>query len=385
MTRSNRFHPTRFRLSLLTLLAAALSPIAQAGDCGDAPEGFGAATLAPAGLEDIAPGTLFQAPLGWIVAPTVAEAICASVELQAAEAAFIEHFGIAPKPGLVLDVAHVGNMKAIDPAGVPWVLPWRFQSESRLPESTDPREAAIRAQIQQQLAAAGKQPDPRQIDLLVEQSLNALDQTTRRTSASTQSLEPTAMRHELAHLWFIRWVWQSGRPAEGGYASGAPDWLDEMAAIAAESPQMTLSRRRQFAEALSEGRWIALRKFLDMPHPALSSPELTALLARAREQAQSTGASVLSVKIDDAPEQTEQAVLFYSQARSLLDYLRHRSRSPRILLAISQALHGGDSFTVWLEKAGADMGLASDIDALERDWLAWARAQPPTPQAETGK
>lgn len=367
----------QLRTTLLTLLLCAAGPIAAANDCGPAPEGFGPATQAPPpGLENIAPGTLFQAPLGWIVAPTSAEAICMAVEMEAGAVAFVEHFGIAPPPGVVMDVIHAARIKALLEGGVAWVMPWRFQSESS-PGKPTPRETAIRAQIEQQLAAIGKEPGTQEVDRLVKQALGSLDQ---KDSDNTKALEPTAVRHELAHKWFGLFVWRSESP-KGGYASGAPDWLDEIAAVSAESPQMTQSRRRQFAEAQAAGRWIPLREFTEMLHPVFAAPAMSETIARAQAEAQAAGASVTAMSMPSAsPELADRAVLFYTQARSLLDYLKHRSQSPRILRLIAEALQGGDSFPQWLATAGAGLGLPSDIDALEGDWLAWAHDQPPAKQ-----
>lgn len=373
--------------SLLALLVGSVALIAEAKDCGPAPEGFGPATRqTPSALENIAPNMRFRAPLGWIVAPTEADAICVALEMQAAEAAFIEHFGVAPEPGVVLDVTHVDLMKVLRESGMPWILPWRFASGSVLSTTPDPREAIVRAQIQAQLAASGKAAEAGQIDDLVQRALGALGETVGESgggAASGKALERTAIRHELAHLWFIRWVWGSEDKASQGYASSAPDWLDEIAAVAAESPQMTRSRRRHFAEALAAGRWIPLRQFTTMPHPALASPEMAALLTKAREQARASGAGVVSMPLDD-PEQAEQGLLFYSQARSVLDYFRYRSRSPAVLRIIAHALRDGTSFSDWLKVSGPSLGLAADVEALQRDWLTWARKQPPVPPTEAG-
>lgn len=363
----------RFRRTLLILLLSGLGPNADARDCGPAPEGFGPATRElPPGLENIEPRMFFKAPLGWIVAPTSAEASCAAVEMQAAAAAFFEHFGITPEPGVVLDTAHTNRIKALREGGMPWVMPWPLQSESA-PAKPTPRTTAIRAQIEQQMAASGRQPDPEMIDRLVKQALDSLGQT---DNDHGKALERTALRHELAHKLFIQFVWGAWDPSHG-YGSGAPDWLDEIAAVSAESPQMTQSRRRHFAEQRAADRWIPLREFIEMQHPVYASPKMSAMLALAREEAQEKGASVMSGSMSDVPpDEADRAALFYSQSRSLLDYLKHRSQSPRILLAIAEALRGGESFSDWLATAGPGLGLPSDIDALERAWLAWAVDEP---------
>lgn len=76
--------------------------------------------------------------------------------------------------------------------------------------------------------------------------------------AESTSLEPRAIRHEVAHLLFLNGVWPSTRGRSTRYGGDAPDWLDEAAAVAAESEGLTDARRAAFRKAARASQLIPL-------------------------------------------------------------------------------------------------------------------------------
>ncbi|HEX8308619.1 MAG TPA: hypothetical protein VF645_09405 [Allosphingosinicella sp.] len=77
------------------------------------------------------------------------------------------------------------------------------------------------------------------------------------------------LRHEIGHDLFIRYLVPSSR--EDQYGGDAPDWLDEMAAIAFEGAALTASRRRHAARYAREATLVPLGQFLTMTHPEYAS------------------------------------------------------------------------------------------------------------------
>jgi hypothetical protein len=235
--------------------------------------------------------------------------------------------------------------------------------------------------------------------------------------------EITFVAHELGHIWFTAW-YDAGRDgAPGQYASTAPDWLDETAAILNEDEQGVAERRGGLAELLRdpETRLYPLAEFLNMAHPVLSSAAPRTL----DPTRMPGGATVLpdgTVRVPEAPGNrpridpnnlppgatrmpdgsifipvrpgvdpgtserpqtftvtqenldpsiTRALLPFYIQALAFADFLRERSGSPRIMLEIATAMRDGRSFEQWLAAEGQRHGLAAGLMDLSTAWEAW--------------
>jgi hypothetical protein len=349
-------------LAIIVFLMTVVRSVSS-GECRDPSlfETWGAAEPVPVAAIDAA--NWYRASLGWIVAPGQCAAREAALEMAAAARAFERHFGVEAPPGAVIDIAHARQTPALKEAGAAWVLPWRFGGGSG---AEDPRAEAVRAQVRAQLATSGKTPDPERAEALVQRALAQLDEG---ATAREPALEPKAIRHEIAHLLFMQAVWPSTARRGEQYGGDAPDWLDEAAAVVAESPGMTEARRQAFRELARSGRTIPLEEYLRMEHPVFAGRDFQALVDQARAQAEAGGAAVVSASLP--VERLERARAFYAQTRAFTDYLVARKGNQRVLADIAAAMRSGLSFEEWLSGTAPEDGLPVDIEVLERDFLAW--------------
>jgi hypothetical protein len=311
----------------------------------------------------------------WIVAPTACVALAVARELDEARASFETHFQSPTTRGAVLSLQYVTRMADLRAAGADWVLPWKFSEPST---EADPFRSAledqVRSQIEAQLSRSGRSPDPARVEALVAQSLAQLD--TRESTESEAGPETgdgnrlDAIRHEVAHLLFIRELWPSSGQGSEQYGGDAPDWLDETAAVLAESETMTRDRRQALTEAVAEGRLRPLAEYLRMSHPSFGGGAFAAMIEEARASAEGPG--VIFIASEDGDESIDDAALFYTQTRAWIDYLDERTGDGRVFARITEALKAGKTFAAWLFDNGASLGLPSDFADLEIDFLAWA-------------
>jgi len=319
----------------------------------------------------------YRDALGWIVAPDRCQAIDAAVERRAAVEAFQRYFDRPAPYGAVVDVEFAASMDKLSAAGAVWVLPWQFVATDAK-RIGDEQVAAIRSQVEAQLAAGGETPDPAQVDAIVQQALAALSGADPEPGATPLAeLEQTVVRHEVGHLLFIHAIWPPNESTgseltDSQYGGGAPDWLDEAAAVAAESPAMTAARREAFRTATAEKQLTPLKEYFTMPHPVFASPEFSDLMNQTRAAAAQDGAAVMAMSIDDAA--VAKAARFYAQTRGLLDYLELRAGEPTVLGNIADALLAGTDIQQWLAKSGVDAGLPANLETLEADFRAWAES-----------
>jgi hypothetical protein len=315
----------------------------------------------------IDPRHWYRASLGWIVAPGECAAREVAVEMEAALTAFERHFGQPAPRGAVVDVAHSRHALALKEAGAAWVLPWRFEQAA---ESDAPRAQAIREQVRSQLAAAGRAPEPEQVEVLVQQALVQLGEPD--APSSPPALAPKAIRHEIAHLLFMQAVWPSSGKRPEQYGGDAPDWLDEAAAVVAESEEMTRNRRALFRELAASGGTIPLAEYLEMTHPVYADRQFRAMIDEARAARADGEPVVISASLAD--DRVERARAFYAQTRGFVDYLFERTGDRRVLGDIAVELRDEASgFADWLQRHGAVRGLPDGIEALEQDFLEHAR------------
>ncbi|MEE4303880.1 MAG: hypothetical protein V2J19_06955 [Wenzhouxiangella sp.] len=348
-------------LAVIVFLMTVVRPAASGG-CADPDlfRGWGE-TATPVAV--LGAGSWYRASLGWILAPGDCAARQVAEEMDAASAAFERHFGVLAPRGVVIDVAHARHAPALKKAGAAWVLPWRFEEAD---EAAVARAETIRAQVRAQLASGGREPDPAQVEALVERALAQLGEA---GAVEASSLEPKAIRHEIAHLLFMHAVWPSSAGRGEQYGGDAPDWLDEAAAVVAESADMTEARRQAFRELARSGRTIPLEEYLRMEHPVFAGRDFQALVDRARAQAEAGGAAVVSASL--SPDRLERARAFYAQTRAFTDYLVARQEDQRVLADIAGAMRSGLSFEDWLSTDGPGRRLPVDLEALERDFLVW--------------
>ncbi|RUO29734.1 hypothetical protein CWE12_07115 [Aliidiomarina sedimenti] len=337
-------------------------------ECGPEPEGFESWPDDEAvPVESIPRKHWFRSAQGWVIAPSQCQAVEAAREREAAFEAFTHYFARTPLDGAIVDVQHAPALASIRAAGFAWALPWRFADDTASENSTDPRTQAIREQIEAQLSGAGRTPGPEQVERLLER---ALAQHPPAATSTATTLEPTALRHEVAHKLFIEGVWPSTRPGGTQYGGDAPDWLDEAAAITAESDEMTAGRRTEFRQLAREEKLVPLGSYLSMTHPVFNNSDLRELMREARERATEEGAAVLSASV--SAEQIAEGRIFYAQTRGWLDYLLQQTGNPQILGNMADTMRNGQSFDEWLAQAGLDAGLPGSMEALEAEFEAWA-------------
>lgn len=249
-------------------------------------------------------------------------------------------------------------------AGVAWRLPWLSEGDMA---------AGYRSSIERAVAAkaAAMGLDADRTKQLVDAAMQ--QQASRVSPEALRSREAGALPHELAHGWFIHSYWpRADARANDHYGGPAPDWMDEMAAVLAEDEAMADSRRARFAAILGGGDQAAKAKLLDLAgflsggHPALPALDLGRQTGRVRVLTGAEGAAIAQV-----------AGTFYLQARSFADYLRARSGGPGAYRSAAAAFAGGKDTAGWLRDDGARLNLPTTIEAVERDWRAWAAINPP--------
>lgn len=166
------------------------------------------------------------------------------------------------------------------------------------------------------------------------------------------------LRHEIGHDLFVRYLAPSTRA--GQYGGDAPDWLDEMAAVAFEGAEQQTARRRSFVFYHRAGRLLPLRDFLTMTHPEMTGelPEAASgELYRVRR----------SISDDTGP--------FYAMARAFHDFLVDRTGDRSVVAVMAGAFRRGESLDRWiLNQTGH--GAEGSLDTLNEDFLTWIAGDP---------
>lgn len=358
---------------LLALVAAVLLvPAREAGAQGASPEPWPAGEPVPvSGLEG---AHWFRTPHGWIVLDESRHAERAADEMRAAAEAYERHFGEPAPEGAVLDLAFAGARDRLESAGAAWALAYPFDRVERSADADQEdrgrdtaRAASLRARIRSRLASAGIEKSEEEIDAMVEKAIARMDDAGRERPRHPDARK--ALRHEVAHMMFIAGQWPGGETGARQYGGGAPDWLDEAAAVLAEADGLTRARRSAFRELVAGGETIPLRRYFSMEHPVYGSDRLQAALDSARE----SGAVVLSGDEIDVGRAAD----FYAQTRGLVDFLLARSGEPTVFAGIARALKGGSGMEGWLREHGAEHGLPTSVAGLEDallEWIASGRA-----------
>lgn len=165
------------------------------------------------------------------------------------------------------------------------------------------------------------------------------------------------LRHEIGHDLFQRLV---PRSRANQYGTDAPDWLDEMAAIAFEAPGNQAQRRRAARREADGGGLIPLSRLLAMEHPEFS--------------AQSSAAPGLVVM--GAAPTSHDTIRFYSTVQAFYDFLRTRSGSDAIVAELAAAFGRGDDLGTWILKRVRHDDRQRSLEQLDAEFRNWIVEDP---------
>ena len=172
----------------------------------------------------------------------------------------------------------------------------------------------------------------------------------------SRSIPPPAylLRHEIGHDLFIRYLVPSTKNDQ--YGGDAPDWLDEMAAVAFEGEELRTTRRRATVRYAKEKKLIPLQKFLTMTHPEMEAKSIPV-------SSDGTMRAFEAVS-DDTP-------IFYAMTSAFYDFLVARTKNPTIIAELADAVRNGKPLEKWLLTRTGHGNRTSGIEALNVDFLAW--------------
>lgn len=249
------------------------------------------------------------APFGGVIAPSPAEAEEAEVAGIVAQQAARRFLGLEPPPFLI--APRSPETQPVEAGGCSFVFPWRFgEGEPRPPTHVLP--------------------------------------------------------HEIGHTLFIRFL--APRTGKDEYGGGAPDWLDEMAAIAFEDASGVRMRRSEARRNAERGALIPLARLLSMPHPEWN----------ARQAAPpSTASSMSQPRSADTPA-------FYATVRALLDFLIDRTGNERVIRLLAEQARAGAPIDQWLlaQSARGAAAAAEGLSQLDAQIAAFVLTDPA--YSETG-
>ncbi len=165
-------------------------------------------------------------------------------------------------------------------------------------------------------------------------------------SASGNPLPSHILPHELGHMIFIRFV--APRTAADQYGGAAPDWLDEMAALACEDDAGIAMRRADTYRHAVRGTLIPLSRMLTMTHPEWSP-----------------GASPPDVTVSQPASPDTPA--YYATVRAMFDFLIDRTGDPRIIRVLTEQARQKTDLGRWLITRLTRDGTRQDLVQLDAD------------------
>lgn len=276
--------------------------------------------------------------------------------------------GVMPgRTALILDPdTRPDALPGVEAAGFDTVVVW--MSPARMAEIAAPR---LREAMAAQMEGA---PAP-VIDALVSQLVGAQSETAFDILA-----------HEAGHFWFMDgWDWPQPVLSLDHYGvASVPDWLDELAAVAAEGDAMTRGRRDRLCQLRPDpvsGAYLA--SYFDATHPQFTPYDPDAEIegdamfevGGRMGDALGGGAVPMTLSITTTTSDREGAAepgeIFYELARGLLDYAHARSGGAPLWGDLAGEIAGGGDFDAWLSRRGPDYGLPGDVNALAADFSAW--------------
>lgn len=164
----------------------------------------------------------------------------------------------------------------------------------------------------------------------------------------------TILRHEIAHDLFARHLVPT--TSDDQYGTDAPDWLDEMAAVAFEGIDQRSSRKR---DAKSKGL-LKLTTLLRMTHPELGAPVV-------REAGQTFASG---------PVSSDQTIPFYATVSCLYEFVSEKTGNEGIVAELAAAFMRGENLELWLsDRLGYDRGRKS-LEQMNADFIRWFASKP---------
>lgn len=285
--------------------------------------------------------------------------ILAAEEAALAERKWTSIFGIGPSPyAVVLDGALPAA--SLETAGALRVLPWMSLSARR-----GMLEKGIRDAVARQVPAA-------QVDALTAAAM--LQAAPQMQVSLDQSSQPGVLSHELGHIWYILGFWAGAPKGDDSYASPAPDWLDEAAAVLMESEAMAERRRGAFHRVWNETPSpTAVSDLMAEVHPAFASG--------ANVQALTNGAStaepvVMMISGEEFQRRTgtnpAAAGAFYTRVRAFVDFIVAKTGDHEALVRLTAHLRAGGAVADWFAKDPAGRLLGGSLSGADRAFQTWA-------------
>lgn len=145
--------------------------------------------------------------------------------------------------------------------------------------------------------------------------------------SGSQKFSQYVMSHEIGHVIFIKYLVPSSGKLE--YGGKAPDWLDEMAALAFEGSKGAEERQRFAVKLALNGALIPVKKLFSMTHPEWSEQE---------KQISP------SVKLASSSE----TLSYYVTIRLLFDFLISKTEDEKIIRKMARRVFLGKDIDGWI-------------------------------------
>lgn len=169
---------------------------------------------------------------------------------------------------------------------------------------------------------------------------------------------PHDLRHEIGHDLLARYL--IPRSSDGEYGTDAPDWLDEMAAIAFEGAEQQSNRQQVARMEADRVGLLPLERLMTMVHP-----EFRTRLATASDTAFTT-----------AQPTSKDTVRFYSTIRVFYDYLIAKTGDRAIVAHLAAAYRRGDNLKTWIVDRLRPKGEGDSLEAVNANLLRWFDIDP---------
>ncbi|MGY6628577.1 MAG: hypothetical protein ACXIVL_08660 [Oceanicaulis sp.] len=303
---------------------------------------------------------VLSAALALAVTPCPPSAICAgddtllvisgssqsaATALEAALAArehFSAVFGETPVPtAIVEDIAlYPGITLDLQAAGYV-VKPWMSPGAMR---------AAMEAQLRPALQASMADASPEAVENAVQSMVE------RRVDQNEQVRHGGAIiAHELGHIWMIHaFDWpESATPGERVYgAAGAPDWMDETAAVLMETGALTAERRADLCARLPDNIETTLARYFTMEHPMINMARQAAAQREAALAASGGDRSAPQIMMITQEASGDPLMMdagyYYALTRAFVDYVVTQTGSETVFAGLARALASGQTLDDWL-------------------------------------